>query len=98
MVIIGGFGSILGSFFGAAFIVLVPVVLTNVPHLLGISLAVDTAAHIEPHGVWRLDRVFPDRRTAWHGQTLEYRKREIAYVAIPSLGIRWLRRSYRSGI
>ena len=33
MVIIGGLGSILGSFLGAAFIVLVPIFLTNVPAL-----------------------------------------------------------------
>ena len=33
MVIIGGLGSILGSFLGAAFIVLVPIFLTNAPHL-----------------------------------------------------------------
>ena len=32
MVIIGGLGSVLGSFLGAAFIVLVPIFLTNVPH------------------------------------------------------------------
>ena len=31
MVIIGGLGSILGSFLGAAFIVLVPIFLTNAP-------------------------------------------------------------------
>jgi len=31
MVIIGGLGSILGSFLGAAFIVLVPIVLSNAP-------------------------------------------------------------------
>src|SRR3546814_7042807 len=47
IVIIGGLGSIVGSFFGAAFMVLVPVLLTNVPHMLGLSLAVDTASHIE---------------------------------------------------
>src|SRR5439155_166337 len=35
MVIIGGLGSILGSFLGAAFIVLVPILLTNAPHLVG---------------------------------------------------------------
>src|SRR5262249_17243065 len=34
MVIIGGLGSILGSFLGAAFIVLVPIFLTNVPQLV----------------------------------------------------------------
>src|SRR3546814_5444510 len=47
IVIIGGLGSIVGSFFGAAFMVLLPVLLTNVPHMLGLSLAVDTASHIE---------------------------------------------------
>ena len=31
MVIIGGLGSILGSILGAAFIVLVPILLTNAP-------------------------------------------------------------------
>ena len=69
MVIIGGLGSIIGSFFGAAFIVLVPVALANIPHMLGLPLSVDTAAHIEhmvfgalivffliaePHGLARL--------------------------------------------
>ena len=32
MVIIGGLGSIMGSFFGAAFIVMVPIVLDNIPN------------------------------------------------------------------
>ncbi|MEE8512263.1 MAG: branched-chain amino acid ABC transporter permease, partial [Acidiferrobacterales bacterium] len=35
MVIIGGLGSILGSFLGAAFITLVPVFLTNAPQMFG---------------------------------------------------------------
>ncbi len=39
MVIIGGLGSILGSFLGAAFIVLVPIFLTNAPHLLARAAA-----------------------------------------------------------
>src|SRR3546814_3748905 len=33
MVIIGGLGSILGSFLGAAFIVLLPILLSNVPSI-----------------------------------------------------------------
>ena len=33
MVIIGGLGSILGSFLGAAFIVLLPILLNQVPHV-----------------------------------------------------------------
>src|SRR6058998_2201970 len=40
MVIIGGLGSILGSFLGAAFIVLVPIFLTNAPRAMGLSLPV----------------------------------------------------------
>ena len=39
MVIIGGLGSMLGSFLGAAFIVLVPIFLTNAPHLLALAAA-----------------------------------------------------------
>ena len=43
MVIIGGLGSVLGSFLGAAFIVLVPIFLTNAPHAphaIGLQLPV----------------------------------------------------------
>src|SRR5690606_2328200 len=47
IVIIGGLGSIVGSFFGAAFMVLLPVLLTNVPHMFGVSIPVDIASHIE---------------------------------------------------
>lgn len=47
MIIVGGLGSILGSFLGAAFIVLTPIFLTNAPALVGIRLAVDLQKHIE---------------------------------------------------
>jgi branched-chain amino acid transport system permease protein len=47
MVIIGGLGSILGSFLGAAFIVLVPIFLTNAPHAMGINLPVALQKQIE---------------------------------------------------
>jgi branched-chain amino acid transport system permease protein len=47
MVIIGGLGSVLGSFLGAAFIVLVPIFLTNVPHWVGLALRTDTQKQIE---------------------------------------------------
>ncbi len=47
MVIIGGLGSVLGSFLGAAFIVLVPIFLTNVPHTVGLKLPVALAKQIE---------------------------------------------------
>ena len=47
MVIIGGLGSILGSFLGAAFIVMVPIVLNQLPHWLGIPLSTAMVSHIE---------------------------------------------------
>ena len=47
MIIIGGLGSILGSFLGAAFIVSVPVLLTVAPHSLGLDISSDLAKHLE---------------------------------------------------
>ena len=51
MVIIGGMGSIMGSFFGAAFIVILPIVLSQVlpamGHLLGITISTAAVAHVE---------------------------------------------------
>jgi len=47
MVIIGGLGSILGSFLGAAFIVVLPLVLNQVPTWLGIPLSTAMISHIE---------------------------------------------------
>jgi branched-chain amino acid transport system permease protein len=69
MVIIGGLGSIVGAFFGAAFIVLLPLLLNYVPHWLGLPVSTATASHlehmtfgalivffliVEPHGLARL--------------------------------------------
>ncbi len=69
MIIIGGLGSIAGCFFGAAFIVLLPLLLNYVPHWLGLSISTATASHlehmifgalivffliVEPHGLARL--------------------------------------------
>jgi branched-chain amino acid transport system permease protein len=44
MVIIGGLGSILGSFLGAAFILVLPIMLDQVPHALGIPVSVETVS------------------------------------------------------
>ncbi len=80
MVIIGGLGSILGSFFGAAFIVLIPVALNHVPGWFGIPLAVDTTSHIEhmifgslivffliaePHGLAKLWTIGKEKLRMW---------------------------------
>ena len=47
MIIIGGLGSILGSFLGAAFIVLAPIFLNQLPHWIGIPLSTAAISHIE---------------------------------------------------
>src|SRR5207245_4832935 len=48
MVIIGGLGSILGSFLGAAFIVLVPIFLTNAPQAMRLRLPAALQEQCEP--------------------------------------------------
>ncbi|APV51225.1 branched-chain amino acid ABC transporter permease [Betaproteobacteria bacterium GR16-43] len=47
MIIIGGLGSILGSFLGAAFIVVLPLVLNQVPGWLGVHMSTATVSHVE---------------------------------------------------
>jgi len=80
MVIIGGLGSIMGSFFGAAFIVIVPILLDNAPILLGIPIGTATASHltfiifgtlivfflvVEPHGLARLWSIGKEKLRLW---------------------------------
>ncbi len=80
MVIIGGLGSIAGSFFGAGFIVLLPILLTRIPAMLGLPIGVDTAAHIEhmvfgalivfflivePHGLAKLWSIAREKLRIW---------------------------------
>ncbi len=47
MIIIGGMGSILGSYFGAFFIVVLPIALNQGPAWLGIPLGTAMASHLE---------------------------------------------------
>jgi branched-chain amino acid transport system permease protein len=47
MIIIGGLGSILGAFLGAAFIVLTPILLNQIPGWLGIPISTATISHLE---------------------------------------------------
>ncbi len=79
MVIIGGLGSILGSFLGAAFLVLMPVLLKNL--FVGtLGWPTDVAAHIqimliggliifflivEPHGLAQLWRLTKEKLRLW---------------------------------
>ena len=48
MVIIGGLGSILGSFLGAAFIVLTPIVLNILVHTFAGSVPTSVTSNLEP--------------------------------------------------
>ncbi|HEX7007834.1 MAG TPA: branched-chain amino acid ABC transporter permease [Alphaproteobacteria bacterium] len=80
MVIIGGLGSILGSFLGAAFIVLLPVLLTNIPQLLDVAMPIALQKHlelmifgglivffliVEPHGLARLWQIAKEKLRLW---------------------------------
>ena len=80
MVIIGGLGSIMGSFFGAAFIVILPIVLDNLPHWFDIPIDTALASHmtfmifgglivffliVEPHGLARLWAVGKEKLRLW---------------------------------
>lgn len=47
MIIIGGMGSILGSFFGAFFIVVLPILLNQGPRWLGIPVSTAMTSHLE---------------------------------------------------
>ena len=80
MVIIGGLGSILGSFLGAAFIVILPLVLNQLPGWLGIDMSTALISHIEfmifgalivfflivePHGLARLWAIGKEKLRLW---------------------------------
>ena len=79
MIIIGGLGSIFGSFAGAAFLVLLPVLLKNVL-VTGLGWPTDIAAHlefmivgaliivfliVEPHGIAQLWRIAKEKLRLW---------------------------------
>jgi branched-chain amino acid transport system permease protein len=47
MIIIGGMGSLLGCYFGAAFIVVLPILLNQLPAILGVPISTAMASHLE---------------------------------------------------
>jgi branched-chain amino acid transport system permease protein len=80
MVIIGGLGSLIGSFFGAALIYILPILLRIVPSALGISIHAATVEHltfmvvgaliiffliVEPHGLARLWQIAKQKLRVW---------------------------------
>jgi branched-chain amino acid transport system permease protein len=80
MVIIGGLGSVMGSFFGAGFIIILPIILSQLPAWFGIPINTETAAHlefmifgalivffliVEPHGIARLWSTAKEKLRLW---------------------------------
>ena len=80
MIIIGGLGSILGSFLGAAFIVLLPIFLDNAPRLAGLEVPVNLVTNlqsmifgalivffliVEPNGLARLWAIGKEKLRLW---------------------------------
>jgi branched-chain amino acid transport system permease protein len=80
MVIIGGLGSIMGSFFGAAFIIIIPIVLDNLGPAFGVPIDTALASHlasmifgalivffliVEPHGLARLWSIGKEKLRLW---------------------------------
>ncbi len=80
IVIIGGLGSLIGCFFGAAFIWILPAFLRAAPALFGISVAPDVVEHltfivlgaliiifliVEPHGLARMWQIAKQKLRVW---------------------------------
>jgi len=80
MVIIGGLGSIIGSFLGAAFIVILPIMINTIPGWFGIEVMSATVEHfqfmitgaliiffliVEPHGLARLWAIAREKLRLW---------------------------------
>jgi branched-chain amino acid transport system permease protein len=80
MIIIGGLGSILGSFLGAAFIIILPLMLNQIPAALGVPLSTAAVSHleymifgaliiffliVEPHGLARLWSIAKEKMRLW---------------------------------
>ena len=80
MVIIGGVGSLIGCYMGAAFIWILPILIRAVPDLIGVSVAAERVEHltfmlvgalivliliVEPHGMARLWQITKQRLRTW---------------------------------
>ncbi|HEY8069734.1 MAG TPA: branched-chain amino acid ABC transporter permease [Burkholderiales bacterium] len=80
MIIIGGMGSLLGSYFGAAFIVVLPIFLDQVPAMLGVPIPTAINSHlqsmifgalivffliVEPQGLARLWAIGKEKLRLW---------------------------------
>jgi branched-chain amino acid transport system permease protein len=79
-VIIGGLGSLIGAYMGAAFIWSLPVIIRAVPELIGLPIGAATLQHVsqiiigaliifflivEPHGLARLWQIGKQKLRVW---------------------------------
>jgi branched-chain amino acid transport system permease protein len=80
MIIIGGLGTLIGSFFGAALIFILPIILREVPARFGVPLHPATVEHLtfmilgvlivsfliaEPNGLARLWQIAKQKLRVW---------------------------------
>ena len=80
MVIIGGMGSLIGCFMGAAFIFVLPIAMRALPQVLGLPIGANTMEHVtamliggliifflivEPHGFARLWQITKEKLRNW---------------------------------
>ena len=80
MVVIGGLGSLIGSFMGAVFILVLPIMIHGVPGLFGIAISDATVEHVafmvtgaliifflivEPRGLARLWQIAKEKLRLW---------------------------------
>jgi branched-chain amino acid transport system permease protein len=80
MVIIGGLGSLIGAFFGAALIHILPIIIRVVPEMLGLPVGAATVEHltfvilgalilffliVEPHGLAQLWKIAKQKLRVW---------------------------------
>ena len=80
MIVIGGIGTISGSFIGAAFVLLIPILLNVVPASLSLPISTGAASCleqiifgglivyfvvIEPQGIIRILRTFHAKLVSW---------------------------------
>jgi branched-chain amino acid transport system permease protein len=80
MIIIGGMGSLLGAYFGAFFIIIVPILLNQIPAWFGVPISTALASHlefmifgslivlfliVEPHGLARLWAIGKEKLRLW---------------------------------
>ena len=85
MVIIGGLGSLLGSFFGAALIYGLPIVLRMIKEHFGLPVTAANARAHQLHHVGNADYFVSDRRAGRLGPALADREAETEGVAFPLL-------------